>query len=121
MSTRHDSIAGKLLTLKGILAQVSELHWRHALYASERRGNLSLTTPAAVLDPNDVESEDPEADPEFARQHGLRYLLMVQDLRGILGNAEDQLGRPPTQDELLRALEYYLAHDAYPTFSRGRR
>jgi hypothetical protein len=117
--TLEAKLTNQLLPLKEILSSIDALPWRHALFTAERHP-FRMETSVAVLDHNDVDSDDPDAVPAFAREHGLSYALTIHGLRDIAGNARAQLPRGPTLDQLLAALNYYMARDAFIDFTESR-
>jgi hypothetical protein len=76
----------------------------------------ALDTPCAILavDPFD----DGEADPQFARQRGLRRALSVAQVQDIVANAREQIAEPKPE-QLLTAFLFYYDQDAFITFGEG--
>lgn len=104
----------ELATLREVLAELEALPWDHALFV-ENCASWRLTTAVAVLDPDDVDSPDPDADPALAQEHGLEYAISVASAQDVLSNLRSQINTTPTADQLLVALEHYRAHDAFLT------
>ena len=102
----------RLEPLCDLLQRAKDAPWNHALYVTGRRA-LRAQTQCAVLDRGDARDREPDAEPPFALQHGLRYLLQMADVKDVVENAELQLGRPPTSEEAVTALRFYVEHDAF--------
>lgn len=101
-----------IITLGEVLQNPEQHSWKLALYV-EPKEQWDAHTRAAVLDPN--ETEDPDEEPEFAKQNGLRYALEIGAVKEIVDNAREQ--RPSaTVDELLAAFNYYYDRDAFIDF-----
>ncbi len=97
-------------SLSEVLAGVDALPWKFALFVP--KGELVLTTPVLVLDPNDAEPD--EEAPAEALAQGMRYFLSIQEVRSIRDNLEMQ--RPGAgQDPKLvcAALAHYEFNDAF--------
>jgi hypothetical protein len=100
------------MTLRALFSKLDELPGDHTVYLPAS-GKLALDTESLVLDPDDM---DPDEDiPPEAVQKGFTEGLGIADVRSIRDNAKLQ-GKAPTDDELLEAFAYYLAHDAFITF-----
>ncbi|RGE19262.1 hypothetical protein [Leucobacter sp. wl10] len=98
-------------TLAEVLRTAAVLPWDHALYVSAGAGALTEETPVLVWDVDDVVDDGSDL-PAAARALGYEYLIGIQDVRGVVENARAQ--RPaPTIADLLAALRYYVAHDAF--------
>jgi hypothetical protein len=68
---------------------------------------------AAVLD---IEPYyDPENEPDFVKEHGLRFIFFVGDLAQIVENARLQLSTVNIS-QLIDAFNYYCDHDAFLEF-----
>lgn len=80
----------------------------------------SLDTEALVMELLEVTEEEEDADeeadvPPEARERGMRPVLSVADLRGVVENALKQ--RPTVSDaEVLEALVHYLERDSFREF-----
>ena len=96
-------------TVREVLRDPKAFDVRHALYADKPVGGLDAE--CLVLDPNDVEDDDDE-EPAAARDAGYQYVLMMNDVNGIIRNLLQQTA-DPSDDLRLDALRFYLAHDAY--------
>jgi hypothetical protein len=94
-----------------VIEQIDDLPWDHALYlGGDKPWNAS--TPTAVLDPDDVDGLDEDENPAFAEQAGLRYVLSVQEVQGIVANARQQKS-DLSLDDLVVAFNFYYDNDAY--------
>ena len=74
----------------------------------------SAATPCAVLSTRDL---FPEEDPPFAVEKGLRHGLSVQQAQDMVSNAKEQK-RQLTDEEIIRAFNYYYDNDAYVDLGR---
>ncbi|MEO7591497.1 MAG: hypothetical protein ABI134_09820 [Byssovorax sp.] len=45
--------------------------------------------------------------------NGQEYLLGIEQIRDVVEGLQDQLGRPPTLEERLRAVIHYARYDAF--------
>lgn len=98
--------------LLDVFRELDTLTWHHVVYLPP--GSFSVDTVCLVLDPDDV---DPDEElPEEARNAGYRAGLGIDDIRSIRENARQQ-GRAPTDEEMVRAFDYYLQNDAFIEFS----
>ncbi len=103
----------KTLHLWEFLQNISTFPWNHALFVEGDRP-YDRTRRCGVFDPMD--SDDPDEDPPAAKALGLTYALGVEDTRSVIQNAKQQ--KPAASpDELIRALSFYLDHDAFIDFS----
>jgi hypothetical protein len=110
----------EILPLRKVLEHIEELPWKYALYVASD-AEWAPNARAAVLDPDDITSDDPDADvaPEFALSRGLKCALGIADVRDVIANAKAQLERSPSLDETLGALRFYYRNDAFMVFNRG--
>ncbi|MBU3008787.1 DUF7716 domain-containing protein [Cobetia amphilecti] len=69
-------------------------------------------TTSLAWDVNDVDDVDPDADPEAAKQLGMKYVIMIQDLDDIAKNLESQIDNP-SDDDYLSAFIFYMENDAF--------
>ncbi len=95
-------------TLRAVLADPRAFDPSHALYAV--KATLGPDSHCLLLDPDDV--DDIDDVPDAARAAGYDYVLMMNDVRGVVANLLDQTPRP---SDALRfaALRFYLDRDAY--------
>ena len=94
--------------LRDVLQDPKAFNLSYALFAD--KSSLSLDSDVLVLDADDV--EEGEEDPAEARAAGYDYVLMMNDVHGIISNLLAQQ-RQPTDELRLDALRFYLARDAY--------
>lgn len=95
--------------IRDVLRNPKSFDLRFALYAA--KPVVDLDADCLVLDPNDVEDDDDE-EPAAARNVGYQYVLMMNDVNGIITNLLQQVPNP--SDELrLQAFQFYFARDAY--------
>lgn len=99
-------------TLRNVLRSAENHDWRLALHLPQDRSSWSLTSKAVLEDPDDVDSDDPEALPDSVGQEGCVYAISMQDLRGVVENLKAQT-REPSDEALFSALMYYLRNDAF--------
>jgi len=98
-----------LQKLFDVINNIDALPWDHALFLPKEKP-WDENAPCLILDPND--SEQPEDDPETAKQFGLSYALGVQDVQDVVENAREQSPVVNTR-ELINALNFYYANDAF--------
>jgi len=114
MTTESDNAKtdAAILNLGEVLSKIRSFRWDYALFIG---GDFPFNydSACAVLDPND--SDDPDTDPDYAIQHGLRYALSAQDARGVVENAMAQKKDTDIKD-LVKAFNHYYENDAFITF-----
>ncbi|HKE23024.1 MAG TPA: hypothetical protein VKB88_11595 [Bryobacteraceae bacterium] len=96
-------------TLAKILNEIAKQPWDHALFVE---GNCPWREDArcAVLNPDD--SDDPDEDPPFAKESGLKYALNVQQARSVVENLRQQMPQAGPSD-LTDAFNFYAKNDAF--------
>lgn len=100
-----------IYTLIEILRSTQKFDLDNALYLE--RKPWSASSQALVLDPDDVEEAlDPDSDPKEAKDFGMKYAIMMQDLDDICENLKSQVSSP-TDDQLFQAFIYYMENDAF--------
>jgi hypothetical protein len=99
------------LTPGQLLEQVHELPWDHAIYAAYD-SELAVSTPVVLLPVNEEDWDEDADQPVYAREHGLRYILNLQDAQTIVENYTQQAPDHSAEDRL-RAFCFYCEHDAY--------
>lgn len=99
----------KTQRLLDVIKNIEEFPWNKALFLAGQYP-WNEDTPCAILDPDD--SDDPDEDPEPARQQGLKYTLSVQDVQGVVENAKEQDPNVSLR-RLLDAFNFYYRNDAY--------
>jgi hypothetical protein len=103
----------KLLKLGEFLGDIHRFPKGYSLYLP-KGVEWKLDTRCAILDSMDVETNDDD-EPEFAKAHGLTWILHVEDIESIMINAEEQIGSLCVEDILL-AFKYYEEFDAFVDF-----
>ena len=101
-------------TLRNVLLKVLDISWSLALYLPKNRVNWNLDTLAMIEDPDDVESDELDDDPEIIKEANYKYVLSIQMLQRIVTNAKLQKENV-TEEDLLQCLIYYFNNDAYLT------
>lgn len=99
-------------TLRNILQKVIGISWNLALYLPKDTLNWDLDTLAMIEDPDNVESNELDADPEVIKEANYKYVLTIQMLQSIVSYAKLQKTNV-TEEELLQCLIYYFNNDAY--------
>ncbi len=99
-----------LLLLRDVIQNIKRFKWSDALFLPKNTV-WNLNSSCAVLDPDDVENDEDEA-PQYAVDHGLEYVLGVQDVQGIIDNLTQQ-GSSNTDEEVFAAFLYYCENDAF--------
>jgi len=98
----------KLITLRDVLLGASEMQWDATVFlpSGER---WALDSRCAIF------ADDQGDEPEFTREHGLRYSLGVAQVQDIVSNAKSQVA-DATADQLLAAFLFYFERDAFIVF-----
>ena len=99
-----------MIKLRDVLLNVEEFEWSDALFVVKDE-EWVLNSKCAVLDPDDVE-DDADEEPRFAIDNNLKYVLNMQEVRGIVMNAYEQKSNC-TENDLFEALLYYYNNDAF--------
>lgn len=99
-------------TLKVVLQKAREIPWDLALYLPKNMASWHLDTLAIIEDPDNIDSDDPDDDPDVIKEADYRYVLSIQILQSIVANAKSQEINI-TEEELLQCVIYYFNHDAY--------
>ena len=117
------AVADTLRTLGELLRDVDALDWKHATYlpysdawiGDDGYIQWTASTPCAVLDPQESETDKPDDAPPFAKKHGFNYALGISEVKDIVANA--RLQRPNVDAEgLVEAFMHYIDHDAFIVF-----
>src|SRR4051794_16649868 len=116
-------MADTLKTLGDALRDVDAFDWKHAIYlpysdawiGSDGYISWTASTPCAVLDPQESDSDKPDDAPPFAKEHGFHYALGISAVRDIVANARLQQPHVDTED-LVEAFMHYFDHDAFIVF-----
>ncbi|EJD6040637.1 DUF7716 domain-containing protein [Morganella morganii] len=101
-------------TLRSVLLKALDIPWNLALYLPKNTVNWNLDTLAMIEDPDDVESDEPDDDPEVIKEAHYKYVISIQMLQSIVTYAKLQKANV-TEEELLQCLIYYFNNDAYLT------
>ncbi|MFT4929082.1 MAG: hypothetical protein ACI8WB_005212 [Phenylobacterium sp.] len=99
-----------LTTLSKVLLNIDNLPWEYALYIPSVNAGWSRDIKCMVLDPE--ETEDPDDDPDEAKNNGMKYALGISDVQDVMENI---LAQKRTLDLNLqiKALKYYYDNDAF--------
>lgn len=100
----------RTLSLREVLQRVDELPWNNAVYLP-RNVSWDLETVAIVWDPDDVD-DDSDEEPAYPGSLGMRYVLGVRDVQGIVSNLLQQRGECSIEDKL-RAFLFYCDNAAF--------
>ncbi|GKW22344.1 hypothetical protein ACI51Z_16310 [Pectobacterium carotovorum] len=98
--------------LREILRGAESIDWRLALYLPKDVSSWSLDSLVMVEDPDDVDSDDPDEDPEVVKDAGYRYVMGIQSIQGIVNNANLQNNNVLDED-FFKAFIYYFENDAF--------
>ena len=100
------------MTLAQILREIGDHHWESSLYVqADVKLGASVKAQVVKTDPYTLEALEPVPA-------NYRRLLSVQDVRGVVDNARQQLA-VPTADQLVEALQYYVLRDAFLQIPRA--
>lgn len=94
--------------LREVLRDPKAFDPSHALFAD--KSALGLDSDCLILDADDL--EEGEDDPAEAREAGYDYVLMMDDVNGIITNLLAQVDQP-SDDLRFESFRFYLARDAY--------
>lgn len=85
------------------------------IYVSDE-AELFLTSVCCITAPPDFDEEtDEEIIPEFAVKNGMDGSILPEVIQDVICSALEQK-REATNEDLLKALNYYLDNDAFITF-----
>lgn len=108
-------------TMKDVLLSIKEKYLREGQRAVEEDEDwyiyesddiLSLSTPCCIASRPDFDEDDEEIFPEFAIENNMDYSIMPEIVIDVVLNALHQK-KDATDEELLKALNYYLDADAF--------
>lgn len=99
-----------LVTLAKVLMGIDDLPWDHALYIPVENPSWQHDMSVMILDPE--ESDDPDGDPDQAKNNGLKYALTVSSVQDVVENVRAQDANASV-DVLIAALKYYYDNDAF--------
>ncbi len=105
---------GAVTTLVDVLSNIDELPWQYALFIPKENPNWLPDMPAMVLDPD--ETDDPDDDPEEAKNNGLTYALTMSSVKQVVENLQAQTEKA-NLDIQINALRYYFDNDAFITLT----
>src|ERR1700722_137531 len=99
-------MADTLKTLGEVLRDVDNLDWKYATYlpysdawiGNDGYVRWTASTPCAVLDPQESESDNPDDAPAFAKERGFYYALGISAVQDIVANARLQKTNVDTED-----------------------
>ncbi|ULR32526.1 hypothetical protein MJO48_07555 [Dickeya fangzhongdai] len=97
--------------LREILRDAKNIDWRLALYLPKDVSSWSLDLLVMVEDPDDVDSDDPDEDPDVVKDAGYRYVMEIQSIQGIVNNAN--LQKNVSDEDLFKAFIYYFENDDF--------
>ncbi|MEQ9770327.1 hypothetical protein ABRQ03_05610 [Pectobacterium jejuense] len=98
--------------LREVLRDAGNIDWRLALYLSKDISSWGLDSLVMVEDPDDVDSDDPDEDPEVVKDAGYRYVMGIQSIQGIVNNVNLQKNNVSDED-LFKAFIYYFGNDGF--------
>lgn len=98
--------------LREVLRNVENIDWRLALYLSRDVSAWDLNSLVMIEDPDDIDSDDLDDDPEVVKNAGFRYVMGIQSLKGIVNNAKLQRNIVSDED-LFKAFIFYFENDAF--------
>ena len=81
-------------------------------YIYEPDDILSLSTPCYIAPRPEFDENEEEIFPEYAIENNMDYSIMPELVTDVVINAIDQK-RDATEEELLKALNYYLDADTF--------
>ncbi|MFP1762735.1 hypothetical protein [Lonsdalea quercina] len=98
--------------LREVLRDAGNIDWSLALYLPTDVSSWSLDSLAMIEDPDDVDSDDLDEDPDVVKDAGYRYVMGIQSVQGIVNNANLQKNNVLDED-LFKAFIYYFENDAF--------
>lgn len=105
-------------TLIALLHNAEKADWRLALYLPQSPSVWCADTEIIVEDPDNVDPDEPDSDPEVVREAGYRYVMTMQSVRSIVTFARQQRERV-SDEALIESFLYYVQNDAYLSFQKG--
>lgn len=99
------------MILRDVLINSSEFRWDFALFMSFDTV-WNLHTPCLVLKLNDCKDDDTQL---IAEDTEMEYVMGIQQIQSIVGNAEQQIEKA-SEEMLLKAFLYYYDNDAFLVF-----
>ncbi|AOR64124.1 hypothetical protein KU73_12170 [Pectobacterium wasabiae] len=98
--------------LRAVLKDAENIDWHLALYLPKDVPAWSLDSLVMIEDPDDVDSDDPDEDPDVVKNAGYRYVMGIQSIQGIVNNAKCQLN-DISDTSLFTCFIFYFEHDAF--------
>ncbi|WP_323637283.1 hypothetical protein [Pectobacterium polaris] len=98
--------------LREVLGDAENIDWRLALYLPKDVSAWGLNSLVVIEDPDDVDSCEPDEDPEIVKNAGYRYFMGIQSVQGIVSNTKSQINNV-SDEELFSALMFYFENDAF--------
>lgn len=98
--------------LRETLRESDSIDWYLALYLPKDVSSWELESLAMIEDPDDVNSDDPDDDPDIVKDEGYRYVMGVQTVQSIVKNLNAQ-NINFSDEDLFKAFIYYFKYDAF--------
>jgi hypothetical protein len=105
--------ARQFTTIEQVLLAADSLSSGYAVFSFNKQP-LTVHQPVMLAELDLLEPDEDE--PAQARELGYRYILGVSELQDVVTNARLQVSAPTLQ-QLLDALNFYFARDAFIEFS----
>ncbi len=99
-----------LITLAKVFLNIHDLPWEYALYIPSSDADWSSNMECMILDPE--ETDDPDDDPDMAKNNGLKYALTISAVQDVVENIISQ-NKNADMEMLIKALKYYYDNDAF--------
>ena len=103
-----------LITLAKVLLKIEDLPWEYALYIPAADATWSVDMKCMVLDPE--ETDDPDDDPDIAKENGFKYALTISDVQDVVENTHAQKKHVDLK-VLIDAIKFYYNNGAFKTLS----
>ncbi|UNL87566.1 DUF7716 domain-containing protein [Priestia koreensis] len=104
---------GKLVVLRNVLLNATDLNWDDSLFLSSNDDKWSLISECYLYNLDHLDDDD--EIPKFARDNDFKYVLSIADVQDIVSNAQQQLIKCSELD-LFNAFYYYFKNDAFISF-----
>ncbi|AFI89097.1 hypothetical protein F6Q07_06285 [Pectobacterium parmentieri] len=98
--------------LREVLKDAENIDWHLALYLPKEVSAWNLDSLVMIEDPDDVDSDDPDEDPDVVKNAGYRYVMGIQSIQGIVNNAKLQLNNI-SDESLFTCFIFYFERDAF--------
>ena len=108
-------------TMKDVLMSIKESYLQKGETATEQDDDwyiyeaddiLTLSTPCCISTRPEFDENEEEIFPEYAIENNMDYSIMPELVTDVVINAIDQK-RDATEEELLKALNFYLDADTF--------